>query len=59
MNMMPQGFIDQFSKNINYFDSFNQCMQKGKEYIRWEEKRKLYENQTGPSRGGGHVAALV
>lgn len=58
MNMMPQGFIDPFSKNINYFDSFNQCMQKGKEYIRWEEKRKLYENQTGPIRRGVGMSLL-
>ena len=52
LNMMPVGYCDPFSKNVNYFDSFNQCMEKGKEYIKWEEKRKLYENQTGPVRRG-------
>lgn len=58
MNMMPQGWTDPFSKNVNYFDSFNQCMEKGKEYIHWDEKRKLYENQTGPIRRGIGMALL-
>ncbi len=56
LNMMPVGYFDPFSKNVNYFDSFNQCMEKGKEYIKWDEKRKLYENQTGPVRRGVGMA---
>ena len=31
-------------------------MEKGKDYIRWEEKRKAYENQSGPVRRGVGMA---
>ena len=58
MNMMPQGWQDPFSKNVNYFDSFNQCIEKGKAYIHWDEKRKLYEKQTGPIRRGVGMSLL-
>lgn len=51
-NMMPVGFKENFSMNENYFDSLNQCIQKGKDYIGWDEKRKLYSNQSGPIRRG-------
>lgn len=55
-NMMPVGYQDPFSKNINYFDSFNQCLAKGMEYIEWDKKRELYKNQTGPVRRGVGVS---
>ncbi|MCD8035999.1 MAG: xanthine dehydrogenase molybdenum-binding subunit XdhA [Clostridiales bacterium] len=51
-NMMDVGFKDEFSKNENYFDSLNQCMAKGREYIHWDEKLEKYKNQTGPIRRG-------
>jgi xanthine dehydrogenase molybdenum-binding subunit len=38
--------------NVNYFDSFGQCLEKGKYYIKWGEKRELYKNQRGPVRRG-------
>ncbi len=52
MNMMEVGYQDEFSKNVNYFDSFNQCMEKGMAYIDYERKLKEYANQTGPVRKG-------
>ncbi|MPM40811.1 putative xanthine dehydrogenase molybdenum-binding subunit XdhA [bioreactor metagenome] len=52
MNMMEVGYKDDFSKNENYFDSLNQCIAKGKEYIHWDEKIEKYKNQTGPIRRG-------
>jgi xanthine dehydrogenase molybdenum-binding subunit len=52
LNVMPVGFIDPFTKNVNYFDSFHQCVEKGKAYIKWDEKRERYKNQTGPIRRG-------
>ncbi|GHV11220.1 xanthine dehydrogenase molybdenum-binding subunit XdhA [Spirochaetia bacterium] len=52
LNVMPVGFTDPFSKNVNYFDSFHQCVDKGRAYIHWDEKRKLYQNQCGPQRRG-------
>ncbi|MDR0923864.1 MAG: xanthine dehydrogenase molybdenum-binding subunit XdhA, partial [Hungatella sp.] len=51
-NLMPVGYVDGFSKNENYFDTFNQCMDKGKTYIDFGRKRKEYANQTGPVRKG-------
>ncbi len=51
-NLMPVGFVDGFSKNENYFDSFNQCLEKGKSYIDFDRKFKEYQNQTGPIRKG-------
>ncbi|MDR2798689.1 MAG: xanthine dehydrogenase molybdenum-binding subunit XdhA [Treponema sp.] len=56
MNLMPQGFTDPFSKNVNYFDSFHQCVEQGKTYMHWEEKRKAYQHQTGPLRRGVGMA---
>lgn len=50
--VMPQGYTDPFSKNCNYYDSFHQVMEKGMKVIGYEEKRKAYENQTGPIRKG-------
>ena len=51
-NMMEVGIKDDFSKNENYFDSLNQCINKGMEYIHWDEKLEKYKNQTGPIRRG-------
>ena len=51
-NMMEVGFKDDFSKNENYYDSLNQCIAKGREYIHWDEKLEKYKNQTGPIRRG-------
>ena len=51
-NMMEVGFKDDFSKNENYFDSLNQCINKGMEDIHWDEKLEKYKNQTGPIRRG-------
>ncbi|MFT4104582.1 MAG: xanthine dehydrogenase molybdenum-binding subunit XdhA [Lacrimispora sp.] len=51
-NLMPVGYVDGFSKNENYFDTFNQCMDKGKAYIDYDRKIKEYANQTGPIRKG-------
>ena len=51
-NVMPQGYVDGFSKNENYYDSFRECMDKGAAYLHYAEKRKRYDNQTGPVRRG-------
>ena len=56
--LMPKGYIDGFSKNVNYFDTFHQCMEKGKEHIDYDRKVKEYANQTGEVRKGIGVAAF-
>ena len=50
--VMPQGYTDAFSKNVNYYDTFRQVMDKGVEAIGWAEKRAAYAHQTGPVRRG-------
>ncbi len=52
MNMMPVGYRDSFSKNVNYLDSLNQCIDKGMAYMDYERKRAAYAKQTGPIRRG-------
>jgi xanthine dehydrogenase molybdenum-binding subunit len=52
LNVMPVGFVDPFTKNVNWYDSFRQCVDMGKEYIGWDEKRERYRNQRGPLRRG-------
>ncbi|MDR2741688.1 MAG: xanthine dehydrogenase molybdenum-binding subunit XdhA [Treponema sp.] len=52
LNVMPVGFTDPFTKNVNYFDSFRECVEKGKTAIKWDEKREHYKNQSGPLRRG-------
>jgi xanthine dehydrogenase molybdenum-binding subunit len=57
-NIMPLGYIDDFSKNENYYDSFNQCLDMGMKRIDYERKLTEYQNQTGPVRRGIGVAVF-
>ena len=58
LNMMPVGYKDPFTGNINHFDSLRQCVEKCKAHIRWDEKRELYKNQSGPLRRGVGMSLL-
>ncbi|MCL2067484.1 MAG: xanthine dehydrogenase molybdenum-binding subunit XdhA [Treponema sp.] len=58
LNMMPVGYVDPFTKNVNRFDSLRQCVEKGREWIKWDEKRERYANQTGPVRRGIGMSLL-
>lgn len=51
-NIMPVGYVDGFSKNENYFDSYNQCLDKAIAYMDYRKKFNEYQNQTGPVRKG-------
>jgi xanthine dehydrogenase molybdenum-binding subunit len=51
-HLMPMGYVDDFSKNELYSDTFNQCMDKGMAYIDFARKYEAYQNQTGPVRRG-------
>ena len=55
-NLMPVGYVDPFSKNKNFFPSFEQCVERGKVYIDWDRKRALYRNDSGPVRRGVGMA---
>lgn len=54
--VMPKGYVDAFSKNENYYDSFRQVMDKGMAAMDYERKRKEYAGQTGPVRRGVGMA---
>ncbi len=51
-NLMPVGYVDDFSKNELYSDTFNQCMDKAMEMLDYKKKYEEYKNQTGPIRKG-------
>ena len=58
MNLMEVGYRDSFSKNENYFDSFNQCIKKGMEYIDYERKLEEFSHDTGDIRRGIGMAVF-
>ena len=49
-NIMPQGYVDAFSHNVNYNDSFRECMEAGRRYIDYDRKMAEYAKETGPVR---------
>lgn len=51
-NVMPKGYVDPFSHNENYYDSFRDCLEKGAEAIDYYAKKEKYKNQTGKIRYG-------
>lgn len=51
-NCMPEGYIDPHTHVACNTYGLKECMEKGRNYIHWDEKRKEYENQTGPVRKG-------
>ena len=57
-NVMPKGFQDGFSKNVNYYDTFRECMEKGSKSFRYEEKKEKYRKQTGDIRRGVGMAVF-
>ena len=57
-NIMPVGYVDAFSKNENFFDSYNQCLDKAMAYMDYRKKYEAYQNQSGPVRKGIGVACF-
>ncbi|MDR3312814.1 MAG: xanthine dehydrogenase molybdenum-binding subunit XdhA [Spirochaetaceae bacterium] len=58
LNVMPVGYQDPFSKNVNYFDSFRQCAEQCRQTIDWDAKRVRYVRQSGPVRRGVGMAFI-
>lgn len=54
-NMMAVGYRDEYTKNEMYQDSLNQCIDKGMELFRWNERKAACEKQQDGSvrRGVG------
>ena len=57
-NLMPMGYVDGFSKNELYSDTFNQCMDKGIKALDYARKYKEYQHQTGDVRRGVGLAVF-
>ena len=57
-NLMPKGFEDAFSHNVNYEDSFRQCLEVGRKYMDYDRKVAEYAKDTGPVRRGIGVATF-
>lgn len=58
-NLMPVGYIDGFSKNCLWDDTFNQCIDKAKDYIGdYDKKYEENKNQTGNIRKGVGLAVF-
>ncbi|MCU6747248.1 MULTISPECIES: xanthine dehydrogenase subunit XdhA [Lachnospiraceae] len=57
-NVMPKGFQDGFSKNVNYYDTFRECMERGSKSFQYEEKAARYRNQIGDIRRGVGMAVF-
>lgn len=55
-NMMKLGYVDPGTGITCYSTGLAECIEKGKAHIKWEEKRKAYENQSGPVRRGVGMA---
>ena len=51
-HLLPKGYQDPVTYNINYHDTFAQVLAKGNEVFDYETKFKAYQNQTGPVRRG-------
>ena len=57
-NLMQVGYVDPFSKNELYHDSFNQTMDAAMEALDYNRKFEEYKNQTGPIRRGIGISAF-
>lgn len=55
-NCMQPGYQDPHTKVRCNTYGLQECIQKGRDYIQWDEKRKEYANQTGPIRKGVGMA---
>lgn len=51
-NVMKEGYVDPHSGLTCHSSGVVECIEKGRTHIGWDEKRKAYENQTGPLRRG-------
>ena len=55
-NCVKEGYVDPHLGIAFHSYGLKACMEKGKDYIGWEEKRKAYEKQSGPVRRGVGMA---
>ena len=58
-NCVDDGFVDPANGISFHTYGLKECIKKGREYIRWDEKREAYKNQTGPVRRGVGMAVFI
>lgn len=58
-NGVKDGYMDPGSGIAFHSYGLDECLRRGKEYIRWDEKRKAYANQSGPIRRGVGMAMFM
>ncbi len=51
-NLRGKGWVDPLSGNKILTCGIEECIEKGKDLIKWEEKKEKYKNQTGDKRRG-------
>jgi len=57
-NLISTGHADPLTKNVVRTFGIPECIEKGKELIKWDEKKKKYKNQTGENRRGVGMACF-
>ena len=57
-NLMPVGYTDAFTHNVNWTNSFEQCLEKAMTAIDYRRKVEEYKNQTGPIRRGVGISVF-
>lgn len=57
-NIMPKDYVDGFSKNKNYYDSFRECLAVGTQALDYEKKYQAYKKQEGNIRRGVGMACF-
>ena len=57
-NLMPQGYVDPLNGIVCHSTGARECVEKGRQFIRWDELREKYQNQTGPVRRGVGMAVF-
>lgn len=57
-NLISAGHMDPLTKNVVRTFGIPECIEKGKELINWDEKKKKYQNQSGEKRKGIGMACF-
>jgi len=57
-NLVEVGFVEPLSKNKIMSCSIRECIDKGRELIKWDAKKALYKDQSGDKRRGLGMACF-
>lgn len=57
-NLVEVGYVDPISKNKIMSCGIRECIDKGKQLIKWDEKKVLYKEQSGDKRRGVGMACF-